>query len=166
MTRQGIVIPADVSFAALGNNLYRHGMTYHGQMGVASAVLSYTYLWNVIRVQNGAYGAGMSVGDLGEVRLSTYRDPHPAASLEAFLGAGAHLAANIPDSRALERLIRRLDLRNTYYFGSHPSNLVPMQGRLPEQKQDMIDVIRETREALRTQLDMFPLRGGEGAVLN
>ena len=65
-----------------------------------------------------------------------------------------------------ERLIRRLDLRNTYYFGSHPSNLVPLQGRLPEQKQDMIDVIRETREALRTQLDMFPLRGGEGAVLN
>ena len=65
-----------------------------------------------------------------------------------------------------ERLIRRLDLRNTYYFGSHPSNLVPMQGRLPEQKQDMIDVIRETREALRTQLDTFPLRGGEGAVLN
>ena len=65
-----------------------------------------------------------------------------------------------------ERLIRRLDLNNTYYFGSHPSNLVPMQGRLPEQKQDMIDVIRETREALRTQLDMFPLRGGEGAVLN
>lgn len=65
-----------------------------------------------------------------------------------------------------ERLIRRLDLRNTYYFGSHPSNLVPMQGRLPQQKQDMIDVIRETREALRTQLDMFPLRGGEGAVLN
>ena len=65
-----------------------------------------------------------------------------------------------------ERLIRRLDLNNTYYFGSHPSNLVPMQGRLPQQKQDMIDVIRETREALRTQLDMFPLRGGEGAVLN
>ena len=65
-----------------------------------------------------------------------------------------------------ERLIRRLDLNNTYYFGSHPSNLVPMQGRLPEQKQDMIDVIRETREALRTQLDTFPLRGGEGAVLN
>ena len=65
-----------------------------------------------------------------------------------------------------ERLIRRLDLNNTYYFGSHPSNLVPMQGRLPEQKQDMIDVIRETREALCTQLDTFPLRGGEGAVLN
>lgn len=65
-----------------------------------------------------------------------------------------------------ERLIRRLDLKNTYYFGSHPSNLVPMQGRLPQQKQDMIDVIRETREALRAQLDTFPLRGGEGAVLN
>ena len=105
VTRQGIVIPTDVSFAALGNNLYRRGMAYHGQMGVASAVLSYTYLWSVIRVQNGAYGAGMSVGDLGEVRLSTYRDPNPAASLEAFLSAGAHLAENAPDSRALESLI-------------------------------------------------------------
>lgn len=105
VTRQGIVIPADVSFAALGNNLYRHGMAYHGQMGVASAVLSYTYLWNVIRVQNGAYGAGMSVGDLGEIRLSTYRDPNPAASLEAFLAAGAHLADHTPNSGALESLI-------------------------------------------------------------
>lgn len=103
--RQGIIIPADVSFAALGNNLCRHHLTYQGHMGVASAVLSYTYLWSVIRVQNGAYGAAMSVGDLGEVRLTTYRDPNPAASLEAFLAAGTHLAENTPDSRALESLI-------------------------------------------------------------
>ena len=65
-----------------------------------------------------------------------------------------------------ERLIRLLDLKDTYYFGSHPSNLVPMQGRLPDQKQDMIEAVQETREQLRAHLDEFPVRGGEGSILN
>lgn len=65
-----------------------------------------------------------------------------------------------------ERLIRRLDLQDTYYFGSHPSNLVPMQAKLPDQKQDMIEAVQETREQLRAHLDEFPVRGGEGSILN
>ena len=65
-----------------------------------------------------------------------------------------------------ERLIRRLDLKDTYYFGSHPSNLIPMQARLPDQKQDMIEAVQETREQLRPHLDEFPARGGEGSILN
>ena len=65
-----------------------------------------------------------------------------------------------------ERLIRRLNLKDTYYFGSHPSNLVPMQGRLPDQKQNMIEAVQETREQLRAHLDEFPVRGGEGSILN
>lgn len=65
-----------------------------------------------------------------------------------------------------ERLIRRLDLKDTYYFGSHPSNVVPMQGRLPDQKQDMIEAVQETREQLRMHLDEIPVRGGEGSILN
>ena len=65
-----------------------------------------------------------------------------------------------------ERLIRRLDLKDTYYFGSHPSNLVPMQAKLPDQKQDMLEAVQETREQLRAHLDEVPVRGGEGSILN
>lgn len=65
-----------------------------------------------------------------------------------------------------ERLISRLDLKDTYYFGSHPSNLVPMQGKLPKHKQDMIAAVQEMRKQLRHQLDKYPVRGGEGSVLN
>ena len=65
-----------------------------------------------------------------------------------------------------ERLISRLDLKDTIYFGSHPSNIVPMQGRLPRHKQEMIDIIHETREELRDRLNEYPLRGGEGSVLD
>lgn len=65
-----------------------------------------------------------------------------------------------------EQLIRCLDLKDTFYFGSHPSNLVPMQGRLPKRKQDMIEAVQEMREQLRHHLDGFPVRGGEGSILN
>lgn len=65
-----------------------------------------------------------------------------------------------------EQLIKCLDLKDTYYFGSHPSNLVPMQGRLPKRKQDMIEAVQEMREQLRHHLDEFPVRGGEGSILN
>ena len=65
-----------------------------------------------------------------------------------------------------ERLIKRLDLKDTYYFGSHPSNLVPMQAKLPDQKQNMIEAVQETREQLRAHLDECPARGGEGSILN
>ena len=60
----------------------------------------------------------------------------------------------------------QLDLKDTYYFGSHPSNIVPMQGYLPDQKQEMLAAIRETREQLHPHLNEFPKRGGEGSILN
>jgi radical SAM superfamily enzyme YgiQ (UPF0313 family) len=65
-----------------------------------------------------------------------------------------------------ERLLCQLDLKDTYYFGSHPSNIVPMQGYLPDQKQEMLAAIRETREQLHPHLNEFPKRGGEGSILN
>ena len=65
-----------------------------------------------------------------------------------------------------ERLINGLDLKNTIYFGSHPSNIVPMQGRLPQHKQAMLEAVREKREQLRRHLDEYPRRGGEGSILN
>ena len=65
-----------------------------------------------------------------------------------------------------ERLISGLDLKDTIYFGAHPSNVVPMQGRLPEHRQAMIAAVREKREQLRCRLDEYPRRGGEGSILD
>ena len=64
-----------------------------------------------------------------------------------------------------ELLIRELDLKDTIYFGSHPSNLVPMQGKLPLHKEAMLQAVRNMRKSLRGQLDEFPVRGGEGSIL-
>ena len=65
-----------------------------------------------------------------------------------------------------QRLIERLDLKDTIYFGSHPSNIAPMQARLPKHKQEMIHYIEDTRKDLKAHLDEYPLRGSEGSILN
>ena len=63
-----------------------------------------------------------------------------------------------------ELLLSRLELEDTYYFGSHPSNLMPMQGILPKYKKEMINAVREMRDQLREHLDEYPVRSGEGSV--
>ncbi len=65
-----------------------------------------------------------------------------------------------------ELLLSRLDLEKCYYFSSHPSNVMPMQGWLPKHKQDMLEAVREMRTYLSDRLDEVPVRGGEGSILN
>ncbi len=65
-----------------------------------------------------------------------------------------------------ERLLSLLDLKDTYYFGSHPSNIVPMQGKLPMHKDDMLEAVRDMRRKLSGHLEEYPVRrGGEGSIL-
>ena len=64
-----------------------------------------------------------------------------------------------------EELLKLLDLTDCYFFGLHPSNIVVMQGNLPEDKEAMLEMIRRRREQLANRLDERPVRYGEGAVL-
>ena len=82
--KEGIVLPVDVSFAALGGSLLRYGIPYSGALRVASRAVTLAYLWNVIRVQGGAYGTGMGVSDSGNVSFYSYRDPGAARSLACY----------------------------------------------------------------------------------
>ena len=64
-----------------------------------------------------------------------------------------------------EELLELLDLMDCYLFGLHPSNIVTMQGNLPEDKAAMLELVRKRREELANRLDERPVRYGEGAVL-
>lgn len=79
MRKEGIVIPAEVSFAVQSGRLPRSG-----QMQVAAQIVSLAYLWNVVRVQGGAYGAGMNVLNNGCAFFYSYRDPNGPASLDCY----------------------------------------------------------------------------------
>jgi len=84
LRHEGIVIPADVSFAVIGGNLLDHGGRYDGRMLTLAHIVSLDYLWNVVRVQGGAYGTGMRVSDNGVAVLHSYRDPSGVSSLDKY----------------------------------------------------------------------------------
>ena len=72
---EGIVIPSDVSFAVMGSSMMAHGLHYSERARLASKIASLDYLWNVVRVQGGAYGTDFQVRENGFVSCYTYRDP-------------------------------------------------------------------------------------------
>ncbi len=94
--RERITIPADIAFAARGGNIG----AYSGALPLAARIVSLAHLWNVVRVQGGAYGVGLLARDSGLLCCYSYRDPNGAQSLQKYLTCGDFLrtfAAGAPD---------------------------------------------------------------------
>lgn len=83
----GIIIPAAVGFAAKCTNMFLHGREFNGSIFALANILNYSYLWNEIRVQGGAYGCGFYGRTGGDLVCYSYRDPQPGRSLGIFDGA-------------------------------------------------------------------------------
>ncbi len=84
-------IPARSSFSAQGWHLGRMGAAYDAGFNVGEQIISLDYLWNRVRVQGGAYGTKLGVGLSGTIYSYSYRDPSPAASLQANRHAADYL---------------------------------------------------------------------------
>ena len=65
-----------------------------------------------------------------------------------------------------ELLLRALALEDTYFFGVHPSNVLPMRGVLPRDRGAMLNAIEEMRARMGDRLRERPIRTGEGGILN
>lgn len=101
----GIKAPGAVSYAQQGWNLYAAGLKTHGSMRIVANMLSYAYLWNEVRVKGGAYGTGIGVRREGDLFTYSYRDPSPAASLQANLGMADFLRSFAESGEELEKYI-------------------------------------------------------------
>ena len=167
--QEGILIPAETGFCAMGANLNALGYTYNGSLQVAAQLLSYGYLWNTVRVKGGAYGTGLSVSGTGDLTFSSYRDPSPAVTLSAFAGAAAALREQADDRDALEKgiisTIARVDpllsarekgrWETEYYLSGlsrerrreFRSRILNTTGEDLKQIADMLDVVCETAGA-------------------
>ncbi|MDD7719122.1 MAG: insulinase family protein [Eubacteriaceae bacterium] len=83
--REGIVIPADISFACAGGVLPDFGEKgFSGSMRIASKIITFAHLWNAVRVQGGAYGTGFTIRQDGITTSHSYRDPSAASSIKAY----------------------------------------------------------------------------------
>ena len=84
------VIPSKVAYAVLGGKCDEAEQNY-GFLRVARSILSYEYLWNTIRVKNGAYGTGFVTRRDGMIMFYSYRDPSPANSIEYYKASADYL---------------------------------------------------------------------------
>ncbi|MBO7702917.1 MAG: insulinase family protein [Solobacterium sp.] len=90
---EGILVPAQVSYTSLANNLQLFGYDYCGTVRVAAQMLTFGYLWNEIRVKGGAYGTGFAASPNGNIACWSFRDPTPEKSLTTYRSAADSIEA-------------------------------------------------------------------------
>ena len=82
--KEGVIVPTDVSYAALGGSLLEQGVPYNGKLLVAGKAAGLAYLWNAVRVQGGAYGVGIRPDAAGAACFWSFRDPSAVRSLGCY----------------------------------------------------------------------------------
>lgn len=157
---EGFMTAAKIQYVAKGYNVQKLGYDYSGTLLVLKTIMSMDYLWNQIRVQGGAYGAGLSVSRSGELIFSTFRDPNLKRTLDIYDHAADYLAKLEISERELEK----------YIIGTISGRDVPLSANLMAASADSMyfgkvtqeDVQRErdeilstTQEALRNTADML-----------
>lgn len=102
---EGIAVPSRVGYAVLGAFGGEKALRLLGPLRVARSILSYEYLWNVIRVMGGAYGTGFITRKSGNILFYSYRDPSPEASLEKYRKSAEFLREMAKENKPLTKFI-------------------------------------------------------------
>lgn len=144
-------IPAQISFASLGYDYRRAGKVYSGIARVMSNILSLSYLWNEVRVQGGAYGAGLNTSETGRMVTYSYRDPSPARTLDIDRSLSKGLRDFVAGDERIDKYIISTVGESEPPLGSENQILVSDENLLcgitPE------DLCRERAEMLSTTKD-------------
>lgn len=162
--QEGVLIPSAVSYACLGCPLSPYGGTYSGAWLALEQILSLEFLWNKIRVQGGAYGAGFSIDRSAACAFYSYRDPSPGKSLESFRQSATFIRAFCEDKDDIDRYIMgkiasldpelsykaQADLADNWYFtGFGPDKALAVRRQLMETKpQDLLPLADILGQAL------------------
>ncbi len=84
-THEGLTIPAQVNYVALGTDVHKAGFKSHGSWHVALNLVRTGYLWDRVRMQGGAYGAFIPYNShSGSLVFCSYRDPNLAQTLDIY----------------------------------------------------------------------------------
>ena len=95
-----------MNYVATGANTRALGAQPSQAAGVVCKFLRAGYLWERVRVQGGAYGAGVAYSlTSGNLTFSSYRDPNTSRTVEAFHAVAPYLAALEIDSAELEKSV-------------------------------------------------------------
>lgn len=98
---EGFYFDSLVQYVGAGYNIN----DYTGTHLVLRHTLSLDYLWNNVRVKNGAYGSGVIFNAFGDFNLWSYRDPNLTETLEIYYNINNYVANIDADEKDLNKYI-------------------------------------------------------------
>ena len=98
---EGFYFDSLVQYVGVGYNIN----DYTGTHLVLRHILSLDYLWNNVRVKNGAYGSGVIFNAFGDFNLWSYRDPNLTETLEIYYNINNYVANIDADKKDLNKYI-------------------------------------------------------------
>lgn len=143
---EGLSVPSQVNFVGKGVNLYNAGYRLHGSAFVIYPYLHFTYMWDRIRVQGGAYG-GFTTFDQhsGAFNFLSYRDPNLDKSLDAYSQAGAFLRdLDLTDAELTKAIIGAI--------GEIDSYQLPDSKGYTSMMRYLLEISDEERQQLRDEV--------------
>lgn len=100
------ITPAQVNYVGLAANLYDLGYKYHGSASVIMRWLRMGYLWEDVRMRQGAYGVFASLDRIsGTMLMTSYRDPGVDGTLASYKGVAEYLRKFTPTRAQLSQAI-------------------------------------------------------------
>jgi zinc-dependent peptidase len=162
-------IPSQISFASLGYDYRRAGKVYSGIARVMSNILSLSYLWNEVRVQGGAYGAGLNTSETGRMVTYSYRDPSPARTLGINRSMSKGLRDFVAGDERIDKYIISTVGESEPPLGSENQILVSDENLLcgitPEDLcRERAEMLSTTKDALLTWCGVLDQMAKDGGV--
>lgn len=102
---EGLLAPSKIQFVAKGYSFKKLGFNYSGKMMVLKNIMSYTYLWNNLRVLGGAYGCFAIFTRSGNAIMISYRDPNLKETLDVYDNAYKYAQNFKADEREMTKYI-------------------------------------------------------------
>lgn len=102
---EAIEVPSLVNYISSAYSMKEYGFEPNQGLKVLGKILSYSYLWNEVRVKGGAYGTGVTFTDRGVAFTYSYRDPNGKETIEAYDGQANFIEEFINSDEELEKYI-------------------------------------------------------------
>jgi Zn-dependent M16 (insulinase) family peptidase len=143
---EGLTIPVKVNYVGKAADIYRLGHKLHGSYPVVAGYLNTTWLWDMIRLQGGAYGAFNLLDSLsGVFAYVTYRDPNLLKTLAIFDETGDFLRKlQLSNQELTKSIIGAIGRRDQY--------MLPDAKGFTSLKRTLSGVTDEYRQRIRNEV--------------
>ena len=151
--KMGCRIPSQIGYSAQACQLSEIGGRYNSAMQVTANLVSLNLMWGKVRVQGGAYDAGLLIRPTGVVSSYSYRDPTPVKSLGVNREISSFLREFCAGDESLDKYII------STIAGMEPLRSPASEGQAADTQwfagRDEKDIARQRREILSATREML-----------